>query len=88
LVLGSLDADFRIASSEPNDFGAFFRRHPRIDAILFNGRLAERTFLRLVRPVASGGGRRFVPLPSTSPANAAMPFAAKLERWRGALEST
>lgn len=82
---GSLDADIRISSSEPNDFSDFFRKYPRIDAILFNGRQAERTFLRFVGDEACVDGRRLVLLPSTSPAHAAMPFAEKLERWRGAL---
>jgi len=85
---GSLDAEIRAATSEPNDFEQFFRIHARIRAILFNGRQAERMFLHFVRGEEMMDGKRLVLLPSTSPAYAAMPFAGKLERWREALSST
>ena len=38
---GSLDAAIRRRSVKVNDFHSFFRRHPRIHTVLFNGAAAE-----------------------------------------------
>jgi len=80
----SLDADIDPASIVANDFGAFFRDHPRIRAIYFNGAMAERSFRRHVLPglPAAATGLPGVRLPSTSPANASFSFQQKLDRWR------
>ncbi len=79
---GSLDAAIR--EVEPNDFAAFFRRHPRIRHIFFNGATAERLFIRLVLPTLDADVRSIprLRLPSTSPAHAALDFQAKLASWR------
>ena len=79
---GSLDSSIVEEASEPNDFEAFFEDYPTLEMICFNGRMAEHLYRRLV----SGNGvrvdqHRFVSLPSTSPAHAAMTFAQKLNRW-------
>jgi len=84
---GSLDASIDPASMVPNDFAAFFARHPKIDRVFFNGSAAETVFLRRVLPALPKDGailpmRR---LPSTSPAHAGMRFEAKLEAWRAIL---
>jgi len=82
---GSLDADIDLASARTNDFVAFFAAHPAVTTVCFNGRKAEQLFARMVMPQLAGGDRRYVGLPSTSPAFAAMRYAQKLEIWRGIL---
>jgi hypoxanthine-DNA glycosylase len=80
---GSLDARIEAESIEVNDFGPFFADHPGIRRVFFNGATAEHCFRRHVAAGISGvafGARR---LPSTSPANASIPYAAKLAAWRG-----
>ncbi|GGO82800.1 DNA-deoxyinosine glycosylase [Marinobacterium nitratireducens] len=81
---GSLDQNIAGESVEANDFSAFFRRHPRVHAIYFNGGTAETMFKRHV--VRAGiplpEHLSMTRLPSTSPANAGTPLAQKLEQWR------
>jgi double-stranded uracil-DNA glycosylase len=76
-------ADSSIQSAEPNDFGRFFQEHPTIEEIFFNGSQAKQLFMRLVWPAlkAEASRLRCSPLPSTSPANARMPFSEKLRAW-------
>jgi TDG/mug DNA glycosylase family protein len=81
---GSLDSSIVHAGALANDFAKFFRKHPRIRRVFFNGRKAEELYRRFVLP---GLGREFAAiryesLPSTSPAHAGMSFAKKLGRWR------
>jgi hypoxanthine-DNA glycosylase len=81
---GSLDSSIVRASALANDFAKFFRAHPPIRRVFFNGRKAEELYRRFVLP---GLGEEFarieyVGLPSTSPAHAGMSFAEKLECWR------
>ncbi|HZP65177.1 MAG TPA: DNA-deoxyinosine glycosylase [Rudaea sp.] len=83
---GSLDSAIERDSRVPNDFAAFFRGHPRIERVCFNGGEAERSFRRYVAPVLADDTREYRRLPSTSPAHAGLPFAAKLAAWREALE--
>ncbi len=47
---GSLDSSIDGESLVPNDFGAFFRRHPGITHVFFNGSKAEECYRRQVRP--------------------------------------
>lgn len=79
---GSLDADIRLDTATPNDFKGFLAVHRRVGRILFNGRKAEQMFRRLVLPGLGADVPELCPMPSTSPAYAAMPYARKLERWR------
>ena len=69
---------------EPNDFAGFFRRHPQIQLICFNGQTAATLYRRHVIPIlpAAFAGIEQRVMPSTSPAHAAMSFERKLERWR------
>lgn len=81
---GSLDANINLDTAVPNDLGRFFRAHGSLEAIVFNGKKAESLFRRLdlreqVRAL------RVEPLPSTSPAYAALPYESKLGLWRAAL---
>jgi double-stranded uracil-DNA glycosylase len=80
---GSLDSNILLSSVTPNDFATFFAAHPQIALIAFNGRPAEKLYRNLVLktlPPASAALPRAV-LPSSSPAHAAMPPAAKLAQW-------
>ena len=79
---GSLDS--RIERETANDFIAFFRRHPGIALVLFNGAKAEASFRRHVLPSVDRP-MRYARLPSTSPAHASVPFEKKLEAWRAIL---
>lgn len=81
---GSLDSSIVHASALANDFAAFYRAHPRIRRVYFNGRKAEELYRRFALPglPAEFAAMRYVSLPSTSPAHAGMTFAKKLERWR------
>lgn len=80
---GSLDAAIRASSLEANDFAAFLRKHQLIEAVFFNGATAARVWQRHVAAQLSPDllPAKSQRLPSTSPAYASMPFAAKLEAW-------
>ncbi|MFH1045124.1 MAG: DNA-deoxyinosine glycosylase [Pseudomonadota bacterium] len=84
---GSLDSDIDDATLRANDFVSFYRVHPRIAHVFFNGAKAEACYRKHVLPAlgdaaATPGYRR---LPSTSPANAFMSFAYKHRVWTQAL---
>lgn len=86
---GSLDSSIVPGSALANHFEDFFRAHPRIRHVFFNGRKAEEIYRRRVLPKLSAkfAAIRYECLPSTSPAHAGMPFAEKLERWKRIEES-
>ena len=84
---GSLDSAIVPSSIVVNDFGSFFARHADVGLVCFNGTKAADLYRRRVAPAL---GPRFASLPSrllpsTSPANASVPFAAKLASWSAAL---
>jgi len=79
----SLDSAIEPLSAVPNDFAGFLAAHPQIRRICFNGAKAEALYMRHVRPgLAPGPAVEHFRLPSTSPAHAALPFAAKLQAWQ------
>ena len=86
---GSLDSSIVHASAQANDFAKFFRAHPRIRRVFFNGRKAEEMYRRFVLPKLGEEFAyiRYESLPSTSPAHAGMTFAKKLDRWSRIKES-
>ena len=86
---GSLDSSIVHASAQANDFAKFFRAHPRIRRVFFNGRKAEEMYRRFVLPKLGEEFAyiRYESLPSTTPAHAGMTFAKKLDRWRRIKES-
>jgi len=84
---GSLDADIDSASLQPNDFATFFTTHGRIETVLFNGAKAEACYRKHVAPSLEMREIRYLRLPSTSPANASIPYAQKSAAWRAALGS-
>jgi hypoxanthine-DNA glycosylase len=81
---GSLDSSIVHASARANDFASFFRAHPQIRRVFFNGRKAEELYRRFVMPELGHDFEelRYECLPSTSPAHAGMTFAKKLEHWK------
>jgi hypoxanthine-DNA glycosylase len=84
---GSLDSAIDEASISANDFCSFYRAHPRIAHVFFNGAKAEACYHkhvlhRLVNKPAAISYRR---LPSTSPANASLSRTHKQSAWRQAL---
>jgi len=81
---GSLDSSIVHASALSNDFAAFYRSHPQIRRVYFNGRKAEEMYRRFVLPGLPGefAALRYESMPSTSPAHAGMTFEKKLARWK------
>jgi len=78
----SLDADIVDSSSTANDFGTFFAEHAKLSTVFFNGAKAESSFRKLVLPRLPPSLRlELCRLPSTSPANASVPYQQKLEQW-------
>ena len=75
---GSLDLSIRHDTVVPNEFAAFLKAHPQLKLICFNGAKAATLFRKHVK---LNGAIRYVDLPSTSPAHAAMSFAEKVKRW-------
>ncbi len=85
---GSLDSAIEASSAEPNDIPALLRSHAQISRICCNGGTAYRELLRHFGPELA---RDFphvttLRLPSTSPAHAGMPLAAKLSVWKAAVQ--
>ena len=73
---GSLDSDIR--NEEANGIAELLENHPSIQAIFCNGQKSHINLLRIL-------GKEFqIPifvLPSTSPANAGISYADKLQAW-------
>lgn len=82
---GSLDTMIETDSELANDFRRFFRLHPDIRRVFFNGAKAEASFRRHVLPGLECPSLQLARLPSTSPANASVPFVRKLAAWRAIL---
>lgn len=84
---GSMDADIERDSIAVNDFSEFFKTHPELECVLFNGQAAAKTFARhFGRDFMANQCLRTHVMPSTSPAYAAMSFDEKYKHWRDALE--
>jgi TDG/mug DNA glycosylase family protein len=84
--IGSLDTMIEAETQLANDFVSFFHRHRAITHIYFNGSKAEACFKQLVMPNIECDTFHYQRLPSTSPANATIPFMKKLEAWRAILK--
>lgn len=83
---GSLDANIVAQSVIVNDFAVFFKSHPSITDVFFNGATAEQFFKRHVADQAIDKALHYHRLPSTSPAHANLSHEQKREKWRGLLE--
>lgn len=79
---GSLDSMIEADTQTANDFRTFFRTHPQITHVFFNGAKAEACFKQHVLREINGRVLCYARLPSTSPANASLSYARKLEGWR------
>lgn len=79
---GSLDSMIESDMQTANNFHQFFNDHPQITRIFFNGAKAEDCFNRHVLHTIDAGSLRYTRLPSTSPANASIPYSRKLESWQ------
>ena len=86
---GSLDQHIDTASIEANNFRTFLQKHRSIKQIFFNGGKAEQIFNRYVQKQLEDVdvSLRYLKLPSTSPAYAAMRFEAKQQIWHQALSA-
>lgn len=85
---GSLDSSIRAASEVANDIPGLLAAYPTIDTIALNGAKAQQVFARRIAAAIEPTRRAVLTvlaLPSTSPANASIPRAAKLKRWRALL---
>ena len=84
---GSLDSAIDPDSVRVNDFAGFFAAHPHVRLVAFNGAYAEAMFRTRVQlgPTPPPAHVDLVRLPSTSPANASVPYVEKLARWAAAL---
>lgn len=85
--VGSADAKIDNSSLKINDFARFLREHPQIRHIFFNGAKAESCYRRQVLPLPGFQPIRYLRLPSTSPAYAALNHQQKLAAWRHAFSS-
>lgn len=72
---GSLDAAMR--EVEATDLAALVANLPDVRAVAFNGRASEKAG----RPQFADTDLALLPLPSSSPAHAAMTFAEKARHW-------
>lgn len=77
---GSLDSAISEDGLQTNDFNGFFKEHPHISHVFFNGQKAAGLFKKKVLP-GLAGQYEYCVMPSTSPANAATSYAVKLEKW-------
>jgi hypoxanthine-DNA glycosylase len=84
----SMDADIEAGSICTNDFVAFFRKHPHITHVFFNGTMAEQCFHKHVQPLLKHLPLHYQRLPSTSPANASIRYEEKLNAWKAIFKST
>lgn len=80
---GSLDSNIHHASIVTNDFADFFRQHPQIRLLFFNGSRAEQEYRKRVFPMLAEEWRALpcTRLPSTSPAMASLTLEQKLMIW-------
>ena len=76
---GSLDSNIRDAV--PNDFENLFKEYPNIKKVFFNGKASKTLFMRHTRKMLLPK-LQFIPLPSTSPANASISRTKKLDCWQ------
>jgi hypoxanthine-DNA glycosylase len=83
---GSLDSAIRRSDAKLVDFAGFLDAHPGITRLGFNGSMAAGLFRGGAQAGLQARNLSLIVLPSTSPAHAGMPFAAKLARWRALLE--
>lgn len=82
---GSLDSAITRDSVEANEIPELLEEYAQIRAVACNGAASANYFRKLVLPRISES-IELLPMPSTSPANAAMNFDQKLAAWRHLLD--
>ena len=83
---GSLDSNIQRSSEIANDLRGLVQENPSLKLIAFNGAAAKQIFMRHCSHILSEYPKlRWLQLPSTSPAYAAMPKSEKLAIWREAI---
>ena len=85
---GSLDSAIERETEVANDFTAFFEAQLSIKSVLFNGAASSKLFKRHCAAELENRSIEIFPVPSTSPAYAAMPRQRKLEIWRQSLQES
>lgn len=79
---GSLDSNINQSRLIVNDFAHFFHQHPHIKRVLLNGHMAHQLFTRhVINTNQMPSSIEAIACPSTSPANARMPIAQKIDIW-------
>ena len=76
---GSLDSN--IKEVVPNKISELIHKYPSIQRILFNGKKAEKEYLKYFSKIDID----IFSVPSSSPANTSMNYDTKLDLWRNAL---
>lgn len=81
---GSLDSKIESSSITINDFNTFFKNHPMIRVIVFNGAKAEQEFKKRVVPESADllVSKQLLRMVSTSPAMASLSYRKKLKSWK------
>ena len=84
---GSLDSTIDNQSIVANDFVSFYRAHPYIRWVIFNGTKAEQEYRKRILPGLPEIAHdiAYARLTSTSPAMAQLSFEQKLAPWSQAL---
>ena len=82
---GSLDSSIAIGSEKFNDLQNLAIQHPQLALVAFNGKKAAALFKRHMSSQQNVQNIKFVTLPSTSPAHAAISRQNKLEQWTNSL---
>jgi double-stranded uracil-DNA glycosylase len=82
--LGSPDSNIKLATIKTNDFTSFFSEHKYIKRVFFNGRMAEKLYLKRILPDLNDrfSYLEYKCLPSTSPAYAFLKLEQKIEAWK------
>lgn len=81
---GSLDS--AIAAAVVNDFRSFYKQHPYIKRVFFNGATAERYYRLYALAQLNDTNLSYMRLPSTSPAHASFSYQEKLSIWQAAIQ--
>lgn len=86
---GSLDSNIDTETIKANDFNRFFKDHPNIKKLYFNGAKAEQTYQAYVLATLDEKWRKIpaTRLASTSPAYAVMSQEQKIKTWKKALSN-
>lgn len=84
---GSLDSSINKQTAKVNCFHQLLSQYQHIHTIFFNGKAAEQAFARHLSTELNLPAVKLLTLPSTSPANARLDFAGKLQAWQAVKEA-